>query len=43
MMKILVAYDGSDGAKAALSDLQRAGLPRKAEALGVSVADECFF
>lgn len=39
MMKILVAYDGSESAKAALSDLQRAGLPREAEALVISVAD----
>ena len=39
MMKILVAYDGSQGANAALSDLQRAGLPREAEGLLISVAD----
>ena len=39
MMKILVAYDGSEGADAALRDLQRAGLPREAEALIISVAD----
>ena len=32
-MKILVAYDGSDCANAALEDLQRAGLPRVAQAL----------
>jgi nucleotide-binding universal stress UspA family protein len=38
-MKILVAYDGSDCANAALEDLQRAGLPRVAEALIMSVAD----
>lgn len=38
-MKILIAYDGSDCAEAALDDLQRAGLPRKAEALVVSVAE----
>lgn len=39
MMKILVAYDGSEGANAALRDLQRAGLPPEAEALIISVAD----
>ena len=38
-MKILSAYDGSESADAALSDLQRAGLPDDAEALIVSVAD----
>lgn len=39
MMKILVGYDGSESADAALIDLQRAGLPREAEALIVSAAD----
>ncbi len=39
MMKILVAYDGSESADAALSDLQRAGLPLEADALVISVAD----
>ncbi|HEX7315460.1 MAG TPA: universal stress protein [Pyrinomonadaceae bacterium] len=38
-MRILIAYDGSAHADAALSDLRRAGLPREAEALIVSVAD----
>jgi nucleotide-binding universal stress UspA family protein len=38
-MKILVAYDGSGCAEAALDDLQRAGLPDDAEALVVSVAE----
>jgi nucleotide-binding universal stress UspA family protein len=38
-MKILIAYDGSDCANAALEDLQRAGLPCVAEALIMSVAD----
>lgn len=36
-MKILVGYDGSDCAEAALDDLQRAGLPPVAEALVMSV------
>lgn len=38
-MKILIAYDGSECADAALDDLQHAGLPRHAEALVVSVAE----
>lgn len=38
-MKILVAYDGSKWAEAALEDLKRAGLDRAAEVLVMSVAD----
>lgn len=38
-MKILIAYDGSECADMALEDLRRAGLPREAEALVLSVAD----
>lgn len=38
-MKILIAYDGSEFADAALEDLQRAGLPAEAEALVMSLAD----
>lgn len=38
-MKILIAYDGSDCAEAALDDLQRAGLPPGVEALVVSVTE----
>lgn len=38
-MKLLVAYDGSQCAGAALNDLKRAGLPRQTEARVVSVAD----
>src|SRR5262245_20901577 len=38
-MKILVAYDGSSCADAALSDLHRAGLPREGEAMVMSVAE----
>ena len=38
-MKILIAYDGSDCAKDAIEDLPRAGLPRVAEALILSVAE----
>jgi nucleotide-binding universal stress UspA family protein len=37
--KVLVAYDGSAHADAALDDLSRAGLPREAEALIVTVSD----
>jgi nucleotide-binding universal stress UspA family protein len=38
-MKILIAYDGSDGADAALEDLRSAGLPKTAEVLVMSMAD----
>lgn len=38
-MKILIAYDGSDCADAALDDLQLAGLPAEAEAQIISVAE----
>jgi hypothetical protein len=38
-MKILIGYDGSDCSDAALKDLKRAGLPQRAEALVLSVAD----
>lgn len=41
-MRILVGYDGSDCAHAALQDLERAGLPRKADALVISVAEPGF-
>jgi hypothetical protein len=37
-MKILIAYDGSLCAEAALDDLRKAGLPQDAEALVISVA-----
>lgn len=37
-MKVLVAYDGSAYADAALEDSRRAGLPREAQALIVSVS-----
>jgi hypothetical protein len=39
-MKILMGYDGSECAGDALKDLQRAGLPRAAEALVTSVAEK---
>lgn len=38
-MKILIAYDGSEYANAALRDLRRAGLPSEAEALILSVVE----
>jgi nucleotide-binding universal stress UspA family protein len=38
-MKILIAYDGSECADAALIDLQRAGLPDEVEALILSAVD----
>src|SRR5688572_27695928 len=37
-MRILIAYDGSAYADAAIEDLRRAGLPRKGDAVVVSVA-----
>jgi len=39
-MKILIAYDGSSHADAAIDDLRRAGLPRVAEAIVVCVRQE---
>src|SRR5690348_17226774 len=38
-MRILIGYDGSECADAALDDLRRAGLPEKGEALVLSVAE----
>ncbi len=38
-MKILIAYDGSECSDAALDDLRRAGLPKTAEALVMTLAD----
>jgi len=38
-MKILIAYDGSSCAEAALDDLRRAGLPPAAQAVVISVAE----
>src|ERR1041384_178512 len=38
-MKILIAYDGSECADAALDDLKLAGLPENAEAVVISLAD----
>lgn len=38
-MRILIGYDGSKSADAAIKDLKRAGLPRISEVLVVSVAD----
>jgi len=38
-MKILIAYDGSEFADAAIEDLRHAGLPAAAEALVYTVAD----
>lgn len=39
MMKLLIAYDGSECAEAALDDLTHAGLPAKGEALIMTVAE----
>jgi len=38
-MRVLIGYDGSESADAALTDLQTAGLPRQGEALIVSVGE----
>ena len=38
-MKLLIAYDGSEGSDVAIDELQRNGLPAEAEALVVSVAE----
>ncbi len=38
-MKLLVSYDGSDCAEAALDDLVRAGLPETGEAIVITVAE----
>ena len=38
-MRVLIAYDGSEGAKAALDDLQRAGLGNSVQAIILSVAE----
>jgi len=38
-MRVLIGYDGSESADAALYDLRRAGLPRDVEALVVSVGE----
>ena len=38
-MKVLIGYDGSDCAEAAIDDLQRAGLPSAAKALVLSVTE----
>lgn len=39
-MKVLIAYDGSDYAQAALDDVLRAGIPDRSEILIASVADD---
>jgi nucleotide-binding universal stress UspA family protein len=38
-MRIVIAYDGSDAAKAAIEELRRSGMPRVADAMIVSVAE----
>jgi nucleotide-binding universal stress UspA family protein len=39
MKKLLIGYDGSEHANAAIDDLQRAGLPQDVEAIVLTVAD----
>ena len=36
---MVIAYDGSDCAKAAVEDLRRSGMPRHADALVISVGE----
>jgi nucleotide-binding universal stress UspA family protein len=38
-MRLLIGYDGSEGADAAIDDLRKAGLPRDVEALIVSISE----
>jgi len=38
-MRLLIGYDGSESADAALDDLQKAGMPREVKALIISVAE----
>jgi hypothetical protein len=38
-MKILIAYDGSEGAESTIDDLKRAGLPRRADAVVARLGD----
>jgi len=38
-MRILIGYDGSEGADAAIDDLRKAGMPRYVEALVVSISE----
>ncbi len=39
-MKLLIGYDGSQCADAALEDLRRAGLPREAQAIVLTVLEQ---
>ncbi|MBV9240920.1 MAG: universal stress protein [Acidobacteria bacterium] len=41
-MRILIGYNRTDFAKAAIDDLPRAGMPEKADALVLTVAELCF-
>lgn len=43
MMKVLIAYDGSDPARVALTDLTQAGLPEKVDAFVLTVAETALF
>ncbi|MBO0861181.1 MAG: universal stress protein [Chloracidobacterium sp.] len=41
-MKILIAYDGSECSELAIDDLKRAGLPDRAEAVVLAIAEELY-
>jgi nucleotide-binding universal stress UspA family protein len=42
MMRVLIGYDGSAASKIVLDDLQRAGLPKRLEAIVITAADVPF-
>jgi nucleotide-binding universal stress UspA family protein len=42
LMKILIAYDGSECAESVIDDLKRAGLSRRAEAIVLTITEELF-
>jgi len=42
-IKLLIGYDGSESADAAVEDIERAGLPRDTEAIVFAVADVWFY
>lgn len=41
-MRILIGYNGTDFASAAIDGLSRAGLPKRAEVMVLTVAEMCF-
>jgi nucleotide-binding universal stress UspA family protein len=41
-MRILIGYNGTEPSRAAIEDLRNAGLPQKADALVLTIAEICF-